>query len=170
MPYSSRILAPPPVPVTQPRVQNLAHSEGMRLAGWLGSSDRTSSSLLLILPATMHSLTSKLSQSKEDFAECFDNSEEDNVAASGRGREREHVLQLLVLYGQKSRSRTGEFDDYIGALHGHLLGQRTPPVRPIQRPFTHSRLRVMISYVASVEGFLFTTLAALEPWCAIATC
>lgn len=31
--YSSRIEAPPPVPVTQPNVQNLAHREGMRFAG-----------------------------------------------------------------------------------------------------------------------------------------
>lgn len=30
---------PPPVPVTQPRVQNFAQSEGMRLAGWFGSEE-----------------------------------------------------------------------------------------------------------------------------------
>lgn len=39
--YSSRMEHPPPVPVTQPRVQNLAHSEGMRFAGWFSSSDWT---------------------------------------------------------------------------------------------------------------------------------
>ncbi len=32
---------PPPVPVTQPSVQNLAHSEGIRFAGWSGLSDTT---------------------------------------------------------------------------------------------------------------------------------
>lgn len=37
--YSSRIEHPPPVPVTHPRVQNLAHSEGMRLAGCSGLSE-----------------------------------------------------------------------------------------------------------------------------------
>lgn len=37
--YSSRIEQPPPVPVTQPSVQNLAQSEGMRLAGWSWSSE-----------------------------------------------------------------------------------------------------------------------------------
>jgi hypothetical protein len=36
---SSRMEQPPPVPVTQPKVQNFAHSEGIRLAGWLGSSE-----------------------------------------------------------------------------------------------------------------------------------
>jgi hypothetical protein len=45
--YSSRIEHPPPVPVTHPRVQNLAHSEGMRLAGWSGLSDVMSWSALL---------------------------------------------------------------------------------------------------------------------------
>lgn len=39
---SSRMEAPPPVPVTQPRVQNFAQSEGMRLAGCSGSSEVTS--------------------------------------------------------------------------------------------------------------------------------
>lgn len=39
--YSSRMEHPPPVPVTQPNVQNLAHRDGMRLAGWLGLSDWT---------------------------------------------------------------------------------------------------------------------------------
>lgn len=38
-PYSLRIEHPPPVPVTQPKVQNLAHKDGMRLAGWSGSSE-----------------------------------------------------------------------------------------------------------------------------------
>ena len=33
---------PPPVPVTQPNVQNFAHSDGMRFAGWLGSAELTS--------------------------------------------------------------------------------------------------------------------------------
>ena len=34
--YSLRILVPPPVPVTHPRVQNFLHSSGIRLAGcWL---------------------------------------------------------------------------------------------------------------------------------------
>lgn len=44
------MLQPPPVPVTQPKVQNFAHREGMRLAGWSGLSDRTNwSSPLLIV-------------------------------------------------------------------------------------------------------------------------
>lgn len=37
--YSSRIEQPPPVPVTHPNVQNLAQRDGIRLAGWLGSSE-----------------------------------------------------------------------------------------------------------------------------------
>lgn len=37
--HSSRIEHPPPVPVTHPSVQNLAQSEGMRLAGCSGLSD-----------------------------------------------------------------------------------------------------------------------------------
>lgn len=37
--YSSLMEHPPPVPVTHPKVQNLAHSEGMRLAGCSGSED-----------------------------------------------------------------------------------------------------------------------------------
>lgn len=37
---------PPPVPVTQPRVQNLAQSEGMRFAGWSGFSERMRWSML----------------------------------------------------------------------------------------------------------------------------
>lgn len=36
---------PPPVPVTQPRCQNLAHREGMRLAGWVGEGEVTRWSL-----------------------------------------------------------------------------------------------------------------------------
>lgn len=40
--YSSLMEHPPPVPVTHPKVQNLAHSEGMRLAGCSGSEDVTS--------------------------------------------------------------------------------------------------------------------------------
>lgn len=39
--HPSRIEHPPPVPVTQPRFQNLAHNEGMRFAGWLSSSEMT---------------------------------------------------------------------------------------------------------------------------------
>lgn len=35
--YPSLIEHPPPVPVTHPNVQNLAHNEGMRLAGCSGS-------------------------------------------------------------------------------------------------------------------------------------
>lgn len=37
--HSSRMEHPPPVPVTHPRVQNFAQSEGMRLAGWSGLLD-----------------------------------------------------------------------------------------------------------------------------------
>lgn len=37
--HSSRMEQPPPVPVTQPRVQNFAQREGMRLAGWFGSEE-----------------------------------------------------------------------------------------------------------------------------------
>lgn len=48
-PYSSRMEAPPPVPVTQPSVQNLAQREGIRLAGWSGSSDWTSRSSLVLM-------------------------------------------------------------------------------------------------------------------------
>lgn len=44
--YSLRMEHPPPVPVTQPKVQNLAHSEGMRFAGWFSSSEQTRWSLL----------------------------------------------------------------------------------------------------------------------------
>jgi len=33
------MLVPPPVPVTHPKVQNLRHSSGMRLAGCWGSVD-----------------------------------------------------------------------------------------------------------------------------------
>lgn len=40
---------PPPVPVTHPSVQNLAHREGMRLAGWSGLSDVTRWSALSAL-------------------------------------------------------------------------------------------------------------------------
>lgn len=40
--HSSRMEHPPPVPVTHPKVQNLAQREGMRLAGWSGSLDVTS--------------------------------------------------------------------------------------------------------------------------------
>ena len=47
--YSSRILAPPPVPVTQPKCQNFSHRDGMRLAGWFGSSDLTRCSLVLAI-------------------------------------------------------------------------------------------------------------------------
>jgi len=38
--------APPPVPVTQPSVQNLAQREGIKLAGWSGLLDWTRWSLL----------------------------------------------------------------------------------------------------------------------------
>lgn len=48
-PYSSRIEAPPPVPVTQPSVQNFAQREGIRFAGWSGSSDWTSRSSLVLM-------------------------------------------------------------------------------------------------------------------------
>lgn len=48
-PYSSRMEAPPPVPVTQPSVQNLAQREGMRFAGCSGSSDWTSRSSLVLM-------------------------------------------------------------------------------------------------------------------------
>lgn len=48
-PYSSRIEAPPPVPVTHPSVQNLAQREGMRFAGWSGLSDWTSESSLVLM-------------------------------------------------------------------------------------------------------------------------
>lgn len=42
--YSSRMEQPPPVPVTHPKVQNLAHREGIKLAGWLGSTEVTRAS------------------------------------------------------------------------------------------------------------------------------
>lgn len=44
--YSLRMLVPPPVPVTHPKVQNLRHSSGMRLAGCWGSVDWIRWSLL----------------------------------------------------------------------------------------------------------------------------
>ena len=40
--YSSLMEQPPPVPVTQPRFQNFAQREGMRLAGCSGSVEETS--------------------------------------------------------------------------------------------------------------------------------
>lgn len=46
--YSFRIEQPPPVPVTQPRCQNLAQSEGMRLAGCSWSSEVMSLSASLV--------------------------------------------------------------------------------------------------------------------------
>ena len=45
--YPSRIEHPPPVPVTQPSVQNLAHSEGIRLAGCCSLSEWIKWSLLV---------------------------------------------------------------------------------------------------------------------------
>jgi hypothetical protein len=45
--YSSRMEHPPPVPVTHPRDQNFAQSDGMRLAGWSGFSEWTSAWLLV---------------------------------------------------------------------------------------------------------------------------
>jgi len=46
LPHPSRMEAPPPVPVTQPSVQNLAQREGIKFAGWSGSADCTRWSLL----------------------------------------------------------------------------------------------------------------------------
>lgn len=37
------------MPVTQPSVQNFAQREGMRFAGWSGSSDWTSRSSLVLM-------------------------------------------------------------------------------------------------------------------------
>jgi len=45
--YSLRILVPPPVPVTHPKCQNTLQRLGIRLAGWLGSSDLIRWSLLV---------------------------------------------------------------------------------------------------------------------------
>lgn len=60
--------------------------------------------------------------------------------------EGEHVLWLLVLYGRKSRNRTGEFNDYIGTKRGALpwaFIRSADPSCSSQRHFTRDRLRVI---------------------------
>jgi hypothetical protein len=99
--YSFRIEHPPPVPVTQPNVQNLAHSDGMRLAGWAWSLDVTRWSLLSLdsvaLATTPAFLDSPLSVMLERMraqhaAEPLSNAgqgvrvKQDNVAFARRAR------------------------------------------------------------------------------------